>query len=192
MSSCPRCGQELGLGQEYCLDCGLRVPGHSPYGAADAGGGTGWLRRTLLGLLVAVAGAAAAIAAVGGTGGGTSELVTATGGFATPPETETSSGPTAEGPAGILEWPAARDGWTIALATLPQELGKQRATARARQARRRGIASVGVLDSSRFASLHPGYWVVFAGIYGSEAEATSALRAARNFARTAGVRRIVE
>jgi hypothetical protein len=64
--------------------------------------------------------------------------------------------------------------------------------ARARQARRRGVTSVGVLDSSRFASLHPGYWLVFAGIYGSEAEATSALRAARNFARTAGVRRIVE
>jgi hypothetical protein len=140
---------------------------------------------------VASAGAAAAVAAVGGTGGGATELVTATGGFAAPPSTSTAPGPADGGSAGVLEWPAGRDGWTIALATLPQELGKQRATARARQARRSGLASVGVLDSSRFASLHPGYWLVFAGIYGSEAEATSALRPARDFARTAGVRRIV-
>jgi hypothetical protein len=32
---------------------------------------------------------------------------------------------------------------------------------------------VGVIDSSRFSSLHPGYFVVFAGIYDTEAEAQS-------------------
>jgi hypothetical protein len=48
-----------------------------------------------------------------------------------------------------------------------------------------------VLDSSRYASLHPGYWIVFTGVYASEAEATSALEAARRFARTATVRRVV-
>ena len=31
-----------------------------------------------------------------------------------------------------------------------------------------------VLDSSQFSSLRPGYWVVYAGRYGSMAEATSA------------------
>jgi hypothetical protein len=50
---------------------------------------------------------------------------------------------------------------------------------------------VGVIDTSLYASLHPGYWLVFTGVYTSEAEATSSLRAARAFARTAGVRRVV-
>jgi hypothetical protein len=53
------------------------------------------------------------------------------------------------------------------------------------------MAEVGILDSSQYASLHPAYWVVFAGVYSSEAEATSELQAARRFARTASVRRIV-
>jgi hypothetical protein len=190
VSACPRCGQDLDLGQEYCLECGIRIPGPTSLGTIERGGGS-WIRRALLGLLVAVAGAAAGVAAVDETGGGRTELVTATGGFAAPPATDTVTLPAGEGSESIIDWPAGENGWTIALATLPQSLGKQRALARARQASRAGLTSVGVLDSSRFASLHPGYWLVFAGIYGSEAEATSALRPARTFARTAGVRRIV-
>ena len=50
---------------------------------------------------------------------------------------------------------------------------------------------MGLLDTSLFASLHPGYWLVFSGVYGSEAEATSSLEPARKFARTAVVRHIV-
>ena len=65
------------------------------------------------------------------------------------------------------------------LASVPQVKGKRLALARARDARRKRLEQVGILDSSRFASLHPGYWVVFAGVYGSEAEATSALEPAR-------------
>ena len=69
--------------------------------------------------------------------------------------------------------------------------GKQAAVARARSARDADLPSVGLLDTSQYASLHPGYWLVFTGIYTSEAEATSALQAARSFTRTAGVRRVV-
>jgi hypothetical protein len=65
------------------------------------------------------------------------------------------------------------------------------AVTRARQARARGLGTVGILDSSRYASLHPGYWIVFTGVYGSEAEATSALERARRAVRTATVRRVV-
>jgi hypothetical protein len=79
----------------------------------------------------------------------------------------------------------------VALASLPQTGGRAVALTRARKARARGLSQVGVLDSSRYASLHPGYWIVFAGIYTSEAEATSALEAARRFSRTAAVRRVV-
>ena len=35
------------------------------------------------------------------------------------------------------------------------------------------MKQVGVIDSSRFSSLHPGYYVVFAGIYDTEPAAQS-------------------
>jgi hypothetical protein len=43
---------------------------------------------------------------------------------------------------------------------------------------------VGVLDSSRFSSLHPGYYVVFSGIYSSSAlaERGRAAATAKGFA----------
>jgi hypothetical protein len=90
-----------------------------------------------------------------------------------------------------VEWPLGQEGWTITLVSLPQTGGKKDALTRARKARKQGLPTVGVLDSSRYASLHPGYWVVFSGVYSSEAEATSDLEAARAFTRTASVRRIV-
>jgi hypothetical protein len=189
LSSCPQCGEEIGYGQEYCLECGLRVSGPGVIGRADDPG-RGWVRRALVGLFVALAGAAAAVAATGGTAGD-QVLVTATGGFASTPTIETIPLPSNGAQARVQDWPTAVNGWTIAVATLPQAGGRQAAVTRARQARDAGLQSVGVLDSSRYASLHPGYWLVFTGVYTSEAEATSALQAARAFARTAGVRRIV-
>ena len=47
------------------------------------------------------------------------------------------------------------------------------AVGEAKQALRLGLKPVGVLDSADFSSLHPGYYVVFFGIYGNEAEAQS-------------------
>ena len=46
--------------------------------------------------------------------------------------------------------------------------------AAAAHAARAGLPQVGVLDSARFASLHPGYYVVFAGVYDSLADAQTA------------------
>jgi hypothetical protein len=155
--------------------------------------GSGWARRTAVALVVALAGGVAAVAATGGpVGGADGQLLTATGGFATTPTTGTLSTEQPSNQSRILDWPAGQNGWTIALASLPQTRGKQPAVARAREARGSGLGNVGVLDSSRYASLHSGYWVVFAGVYSSEAEATSALQPARAFARTANVRRIVQ
>lgn len=189
MNACPRCGEDIGLGQEYCLECGTRIPGPHPHGfGVDPG--RGWVRRALVGLAVAIAGTAIAVAATGETRG-SAELLTATGGFASAPTTDPGSAPTEGSGRAIAEWPPTQEGWTIALATLPQAAGKERATARAREARGSGLETVGVLDTSRYASLHPGYWLVFSGVYGSEAEATSSLQPARAFARTAAVRRIV-
>jgi hypothetical protein len=188
MSECPRCGTRALAGQEYCLECGVRLPGPGAVGRV-APSPRGWLLRAGVALTIGLAGAAVAVAATSSERN-SAELVTATGNFATAPTT--SSVPAPEGgPSGVVEWPTGEDGWTIVLASLPQTEGRRIAVARTREARRKGLSPVGILDSSQYASLHPGYWIVFTGIYGSEAEAASSLTAARRFARTAAVRHVV-
>ncbi len=189
MNECPRCSGAVADGQEFCLECGVRLPGPGAIGRPrDAG--QGWALRAALALAAAAIGAAAAVAATE-SGASSPEVLTATGGFATVP-TVTSDGPPSDDvPLATVEWPAGDDGWTVVLASLPQTEGRQAAARRAAEARRAGLRSVGVLDSSQYASLHPGYWIVFTGVYGSAAEATSALPDARQFARAAAVRRVV-
>jgi hypothetical protein len=181
--TCPRCREPLAAGQEYCLECGAHVVRARKTQALRSS----WARRSLITAVVALAGAAGAIAATGNDSGGPT-VVTAIGGFATAPQTTDSE---VAGPAEVAEWPAGEDGWTIALVSLPQTGGRAGALQRARTARKKGLTEVGVLDSSRYASLHPGYWIVFSGVYASEAEATSALEAARRYARAASVRHVV-
>jgi hypothetical protein len=59
------------------------------------------------------------------------------------------------------------------LDSVPATNGRIGAVAEAKQALHLGMKQVGVLDSAGFSSLHPGYFVVFAGIYDSQAEAQS-------------------
>ncbi len=188
MNSCPRCGEPIAHGQEYCLECGSRLSGSGVGSGKDLG--SEWILRTAVALVVALTGAAVAIAATGGNENRV-DVVTATGGFATVPPSSTLPSLSEAGASGVVEWPAGEDGWTITLASLPQTGGRRLAVARARAARKAGLSQVGILDSSRYASLHPGYWIVFTGLYASEAEATSALEPARKYARMAAVRRIV-
>jgi hypothetical protein len=186
MTRCPRCGDGVATGQEYCLACGLRLADSTPAVSA----GTRWLLRAGLGAVVALAGAALAIAATDRSPSD-AKLITATGGFVTAPTTTTSL-PEGGGPGTqIGDWPVGEDGWTVVLASISQTEGRPAAIAHARKALARKLPQVGVLDSSRYASLHPGYWVVFSGLYSSEAEATSALETARRVSRTATVRRVV-
>jgi hypothetical protein len=185
MSVCPRCGEVAAQGQEYCLACGARLvtPGVTSSGWQ-------WWHRALLAALVAVLGAGAAVAATQGESAG-AELTTAVGGFVTVSGPGTLPSSTDESPASVAVWPSGTNGWTVVLASYPQTGGRKVAEARAKQARARGLPQVGVLDSSSYASLHPGYWIVFSGIYASEAEATSALEGARKASGTALVRQVV-
>jgi hypothetical protein len=188
VTACPACNAEVVHRQEYCVECGLRLIGRGLVEHRDHSGG--WGRRTLFALVLASIGAATAIAANDNRGGG-QELLTAIGGFATVPTTAVLPPPSRAQGTRITTWPARREGWTITLAWVPQTGGRRAAVDRAQAAADRGLAPVGILDSSRFASLHPGYWVVFTGIYASEAEAGSELAPAQSFASTAAVRRIV-
>jgi hypothetical protein len=214
--TCPRCGAPVERTQEYCLGCGDRLP--LPSGVlARLSAGTErrwgwwpgeWVWPALLALLVAVAGAAVAIAATEDDGAPAAAIPTVTGGLeplpttgpaalptAPEPETATSAPPTTTRPGRArpgarASWPAGKDGWTIILVSYPKQSGRAAPEAKAREARRNGLTQVGVLDSSRYTSLHAGYWVVFSGIYDSQAEAQSALPRARRAYRTAYVRQI--
>jgi hypothetical protein len=182
MSPCPRCRALARPGQEYCLECGLRLPGPGRVGVAP-----GEQRRIRVPLLVSLAVAlAAAGVAIGFTweSEGADEVITATGGSLAP-ATQPSVAQ------GVRAWPRGQDGWTVVLVSVPKgKGGRKAALRRARQARSRGLPQVGIVDSGAVASLHPGYWVVFTGVYDTEPEATSALRRARTVARTATTRRI--
>jgi hypothetical protein len=100
-------------------------------------------------------------------------VLTATGGSVTAPT------PAVEPSSRLAVWPMTQRGWTIILVSIPKVDGRDKAVAVAQHARTRGLPRVGVLDSSRFASLQPGYWMTFSGRYQSEADATGSLRRAR-------------
>jgi len=94
-----------------------------------------------------------------------------------PPQTPTNPPPASTTPApagGLTQWPANRSGWTVVLESIPTSAGRGAALSRARAAAAAGLPQVGVLVSSRYSSLHPGYFVVFSGIYVSQGEANAA------------------
>lgn len=182
VTACPRCGEHVAAGQEYCLECGLRLPGPSRLGPPPTS------RRALavpLGLaaIVAVGGAALAIALTRDAATAT-PILTATGGSEVVPT------PAGAGTTRLEQWPAGTSAWTNVLVSIPKVDGRDAAVARAEQARRKGLRRVGVLDSSRYASLHPGYWMVFAGVYSSEPEAASRLREAKAVQKGARTQRV--
>jgi hypothetical protein len=217
---CPRCGADVQPGQEYCLDCGTRVPG----GAAGVVPrlGAAWQRRlpwypgdwiwpAALGLVLAVAGAGFAIL-YSHHGSSKSTIVATTPQAsvpaAPPPATDTGGVPpvptatvkvdtsqanlqppgqplttgAAPTPApaapGLSAWPAGHNGYTVVLESFPSA-SRSAALQKARQALHAGLPEVGVLDSGRFSSLHPGYAVVFSGVYPSFAQAQNAANAAQ-------------
>ena len=83
---------------------------------------------------------------------------------------KTSTSPIRTG-GGLIAWPGP-SAYTIVLASLPVSSGKAVARQKALEALRSGLGpDVGVLASSDFSSLHPGYYVIFSGVYESQAEA---------------------
>jgi hypothetical protein len=216
---CPRCNAAVQPGQEYCLDCGNRLVSE-PSGPIARASTTvaerhdwagAWLVPALLGLVIAVLGTGAAIA-ISGDGDEPEAIPVATGGSLTvtggtptltAPEPTTAASTTAAATApattapprpanpAAITWPRGERGWTIVLLSLPQASGRDAAAAQAKKGRDGGLRRVGVLDSSQYASLHPGYYVVFQGVYSSEAEAASALQRVRTVFPSAYQREIV-
>ena len=96
----------------------------------------------------------------------------------TAPEPTTSRA-TPSRPNGRTVWPKNANGWTIVLVSYPKANGRPSALDTATKAAKAGLPQVGILDSGGFASLQPGYFVVFTGIYGSKNDADAAVATTR-------------
>jgi hypothetical protein len=205
--TCPRCSAARAIDQQYCLECGDALPVVSGRLAemrrrwiARIGWYPGdWVWLSLGTLVVAATGAAVAIAVsehrhsshlgFESVAGAVSLREPATqvpgGATASTGKTDTSHLPTAPEPGGPAPgngrtvWPANETGWTIVLVSYPKTFGHPQALATATQAAKKGLNQVGVVDSSLYASLQPGYYIVFAGIYGSRTDSDAAVGTAR-------------
>jgi hypothetical protein len=200
-ASCPRCGAEVDPGQEYCLECGLRLPRREGMVARL---GDAWQRRlpwypgdwiwpALAFFVIAALGAALAIVSTRDSTSGErtivattsvlSRAITTTPVAPEPTVTESTAAATTTSrprskppkPHGLVQWPVTRSGYTVVLDSIPKPNGLAAATAEARKALAAGLPGVGVLDSDQFSSLHPGYFAVFSGSYGSFSEANAEL-----------------
>ncbi|MEX2194459.1 MAG: SPOR domain-containing protein [Thermoleophilaceae bacterium] len=173
-AACPRCGADAEADQLFCLECGERL--NLGYRRPPS-----WrLPAAVVGGVVLLAGAAAAFALVEIS----DEAEQVAGPPVQPPATSPQGTPTDEtgtdeeedeppapdedgGSGDVREWPADTSAYTVILLSTDTVEG---ATATAEQAARAGIPA-GVLDSSDYSSLNPGFQVVFAGEFDSSEEA---------------------
>ena len=149
-----------------------------------------WIRPALFFLAVSAAATAISVVVAVSRSSSPSTATTTTATTATTASTPTTTTvPTATTPttttpaphprpAAPGAWPAGKSGYTVVLESIPVSAGRSFAAARARTAREAGLPRVGVLDSSTYPSLHPGYYVVFSGIYASSAQAAGAVASA--------------
>lgn len=89
------------------------------------------------------------------------------------------------------DWPSGRSAWTVEL----QKIAKTGATAASVNAAKsaatgKGATGVGVLDGGNYKSLGGGY-VIYSGVYGSQAQASAGLAKLRNSFPSAKVIRVV-
>jgi hypothetical protein len=213
---CPKCGVAYEPLQEYCLECGERLPTNRgtvgllaaawqrrfPWYPGD------WVWPALLFLVIAVVATAVSAATTSDSGTtivATQHVPTAPGGETTAPavtktlpaapQPTVTTGPLPKAPGtpttsvknpappaapGLTAWPGKGTAFTDVLQSVPLASGRAVAIARARQAKAAGLPKAGVLVSAEYASLHPGYYVVFAGVFHTPAAAVAGLAAAHS------------
>jgi hypothetical protein len=211
---CPNCGAPHDVYQEYCLECGRRLPGAyvgGRYAEVWRRDSPIWLWAALAALLL-VALVSGAVVALAATDDGkssepatsipvvsTAPSTTSTVGVVTTPPTITINPPTTTlgtttfstttfgtttfgttTTGSNVTWPPSKDGFTVVLKSVPTSNGRSQAEAAADKARTNGLSQVGILNSSDFSSLNPGYYVTFTGIYDTESQANAALPNARS------------
>ena len=212
---CPNCGAPHDVYQEYCLECGRRLPGAyvgGRYAEVWRRDSPIWLWAALAALLLValVSGAVVALAATDDVKNSepassipavsTAPSTTDTVGVVTQPPTITITPPTTTlstttfstttfgtttfgtttTTGSNVTWPPNKDGFTVVLKSVPTSNGRSQAESAANKARTNGLSQVGILNSSDFSSLNPGYYVTFTGIYDTQSQANAALPNARS------------
>ena len=194
---CAACGTPLAADQRYCLNCGTRRAGlrtpsqaYPPPSLANGGAPTAPPRDrsndvSPLGAVLGVAllGGMLLIGVLLGRGSDdssqTSPSVVTVGGEASTPGAAASAVPESEAPAAevVSDWPLNQDGWTVELGTLPKDgttVADVDSTKRDLVAQ--GVEEVGVVDSDLYPGLPAGSYVVYSGVFDTEAEAKAALK----------------
>ena len=188
---CPRCGGELTIQQEWCLNCGADV-------SSTIAPPPNWRGpAVLVGVLLTIAAVALILALVElaedpeqvatQPAATPSPAVTAAPTVAPesttiPPATDDGSG-TPE----IADWPAGKDAWTV---VLESSATRSAAETRANELVQQGVP-VGILESDDYSSLEPGRFVVFSGQYDSQRAADQALKDLTGQVEGAYVRHVV-
>lgn len=198
---CTGCGNPLALDQRYCLNCGKRrggarvefekyldqeppnsPPKTPPVAAAQPADGRPEREVTPLMAAVGLTGLAVILilgVLIGRTGqGGSTQSapVMATTGLPTASTPTTSTSTSTTTVAFEADWPTGKEGFTIELATLPKDTTDGAAVETAKtDILAKGAPEVGALDSDEFASLPPGNYVLYSGVYDTKADAEAAL-----------------
>jgi len=200
---CPRCGARLSAEQEWCLDCGAAV-------STRIAEPRGWRASiAVVGVLLALALVAVILAIV--ELAGPAETITEVpqtptpaataapsatpapgeeGGATPAPTTTPSASPegSATPAADLAQWPSGKTAWTVVLNSSGTREDAERI---AGELAGKGVPGVGVIDSDDFESLGPDSFVVFSGVYDSEALAQEALGQVRDQAGGGSARKIV-
>ena len=199
VARCPACLSPMRSDQRYCLECGERlavdeIPPPPGGGSAFANRNTSILAVVAVILIIAGVGLAwvalrttstsddpvtaittapvttdAAITATAITDTAITDTDTAITDTAITDTAITDTGSTVGG------WPANQSGFAVIVASKDTaSFTEADAQTIADQASAAGVPMVGVLDSSLFPTLNPGYWAVFSGPYATRDEAAAA------------------
>ena len=187
--SCRRCGVELASDQRYCINCGERraearveyrellgpsaaAPLVAGPAAASAQSQPREDARAISPLGAAVAIGllllAVLLGAVIGKGSSSDQQPVLVG---------AGAGAAAAADSALADGWSGEDGWTVQLESFTKEGANVSAINQAKaDASGNGATDVGILDSDNYASLDPGAWVVYSGVYATKAEATKAAK----------------
>ena len=200
VARCPACLSPVRADQRYCLECGERLLADEippPPGGGSAFSGRSTTLLAIAAIVLIVVGVGLAWVALREPSGGedtTDTAITATTdtgvtdtsitdtGFTDTGFTDTGMTDTVITDTGMTDtgtsatgWPVGQVGWAVILASKSQsEFQETDAQAIADQAATAGVPMTGVLDSSLFPTLNPGYWAVFSGPYATKDEAQAA------------------
>jgi hypothetical protein len=185
VARCPACLSPVRSDQRYCLECGERllvdeIPPPPDGGSAFSNRSTTLLAIVAVVLIVIGVGLAWVALREPSAGEDTTDtaitaptdtVMTDTG-FTDTTITDTGMTDTGSSAGG---WPAGQTGWAVILASKSQSTFQESdAQLVADEAATAGVPMTGVLDSSLFPSLNPGYWAVFSGPYATREEAEAA------------------